>query len=127
MIWIVVEAFIAFALHHGLGRHVYYLSLNPEYLVDLGQVLKRQSLVELPTAFSLFFFRISICLFLLRVFRSDSLLETNPLLCYSLYDFDEHSTYHTYHNTMHANEKGLETFRSRQVFELRSDDFCRIL
>ena len=47
---------------------MYYLSLNPEYLADLGQVLKWQALAELPIAFSLFLSRISICLFLLRIF-----------------------------------------------------------
>ena len=60
-------------------------------------------------------------------FRGNSLLETNPLLCSSLYDFNDHSIYHTYYDTMHTNEKDLESFRSRQVFELRSGEFCRIL
>ena len=59
--------------------------------------------------------------------RGYSLLETNPLLCYSLYDFNDHSIYHTYYNTMHANEKDLGPFRSRQVSEFRSGDFYRIL
>ena len=68
MIWIVAGVFTAFAIHHGLGRHVYYLFLSPEFLADLGQVLKWQYLAELATAFSLFFTRISICLFLMRIF-----------------------------------------------------------
>ena len=68
MTWIVAGAFIAFAIRHGLGRHLYYLSLTPEFLADFTQALKWQYLTEWVTAFSLFFTRISICLFLLRIF-----------------------------------------------------------
>ena len=59
--------------------------------------------------------------------RGGSLLETNPLLCYSLYDFDNHSIYYSHYNPMHANEQDLGSFRPRQVSECRSGDFCRIL
>lgn len=68
MIWIAAGVFTAFAIHYGLGRHVYYLSRSPEFLADLGQVLKWEFLAELATVFSLFFTRISICLFLMRIF-----------------------------------------------------------
>lgn len=47
---------------------MYYPSLNPEFLADLGQAMKWQYFAELATAFSLFFTRISICLFLMRIF-----------------------------------------------------------
>ena len=60
-------------------------------------------------------------------FRGDSLLETNPLLCYSLYDFDEHLFCHTSHDAMHADEEDLGSFNSRQVCEFRSGEFCSIL
>ena len=68
MTWIVAAVFAVFAIHHGLGRHMYYLSLTPEYLIDLAQITKWQFLSEICTAISLFFTRISICLFLLRIF-----------------------------------------------------------
>ena len=68
--WIVAGAFIAFAIRHGLGRHLYYLSLTPEFLADLTQALKWQYLTERVATFSLFFTRISICLFLLRLFSA---------------------------------------------------------
>ena len=68
MTWIVAEVFAIFAIHHGLGRHMYYLSLTPDYLIDFAQIIKWQFLAEISTAFSLFFTRVSICLFLLRIF-----------------------------------------------------------
>ena len=68
MTWIVAAVFAVFAIHHGLGRHMYYLSLTPEYLIDYGQIAKWQFLSEISTAISLFFTRISISLFLLRIF-----------------------------------------------------------
>ena len=66
--WIFASAFGALAIHFGLGRHVYYLSLSPEFLADLTQVTKWQFLGEFLLCISLFFTRISICLFLLRIF-----------------------------------------------------------
>ena len=66
--WIVAGAFIAFAIRHGLGRHAYYLSLTPELLADFTPAWKWQLLTEWVAAFTLFFTRISICLFLLRIF-----------------------------------------------------------
>ena len=66
--WIVAGVFISFAIHNGLGRHVYYISLTPEFLADFTQVVKWQYLAEVLTSCSLFFARVSICLFLLRIF-----------------------------------------------------------
>ena len=47
---------------------MYYLSLTPESLAAFTQVVKWQYLAEILTSSSLFFARISICLFLLRIF-----------------------------------------------------------
>ena len=63
-----VAAFVYYGIHYGLGRHIYYLSLTPEDLLDLIQVVKWQFLCELVGAWALLFIRLSICLFLLRVF-----------------------------------------------------------
>lgn len=68
MTWIVAGVFIAFAIHHGLGRHIYYLSLTPGFLADFNQAMKWHFFAEMSTFFSLFFTRISVCLFLLRIF-----------------------------------------------------------
>ena len=68
MTWIVAGAFIVFAIRYGLGRHVYYLSLTPELSADINQAMKWQFLALSLAAFSFFFTRISICLFLLRIF-----------------------------------------------------------
>lgn len=66
--WIVAGAFIAFAIRHGLGRHAYYLSPTPDLSADFTQAWKWQLLTEWESAFSLLFTRISVCLFLLRIF-----------------------------------------------------------
>ena len=68
VILIVSGAFIAFAVRHGLGRHAYYLSLTPELIADFNQAWKWQLLAEWEGAFAFIFVRISICLFLLRIF-----------------------------------------------------------
>ena len=47
---------------------MYYLARTPEFLADVTQVMKWQFLGEFLLCFSLFFTRISICLFLLRIF-----------------------------------------------------------
>ena len=68
MIWIAAAPLAAFAIRAGLGRHEYYLSLTPELLLQLVQVSKWQFLSEILTSFTLLFTRISVCLFLLRIF-----------------------------------------------------------
>ena len=47
---------------------MYYLSLTPEFSANIIQVLKWEFVGELLFAFSSFFTRVSICLFLLRMF-----------------------------------------------------------
>ena len=65
---IVAGAIIAFAIRHGLGRHAYYLSFTPELLADFNQAWKWHLLAAWEGAFAFIFVRISICLFLLRIF-----------------------------------------------------------
>ena len=68
MIWITAAPFSAFAIRAGLGRHEYYLSLTPELLLQLVQVSKWQFRSEILGNFSLFVTRLSVCLFMLRIF-----------------------------------------------------------
>ncbi len=68
IIWVTAAPFSAFAIRAGLGRHEYYLSLTPELLLQLVQVSKWQFLSEIVTNFSLLVTRLSVCLFLLRIF-----------------------------------------------------------
>ena len=70
IIWITTAAFSAFAIRAGLGRHEYYLSLTPELLLQLVQVIKWQFLTEILTAFSLLITRLSVCFLLLRIFST---------------------------------------------------------
>ena len=68
ILWITAAPFAAFAIRNGLGRHEYYLSLTPELLLQLVKLSKWQFLSEILTAFSLLITRLSVCLFLLRIF-----------------------------------------------------------
>lgn len=68
ILWITAAPCTAFAIRAGLGRHEYYLSLTPELLLQLVQLSKWQFLSEILTAFSLLITRLSVCLFLLRIF-----------------------------------------------------------
>lgn len=57
-----------FMVHLGIGRHMLYLSQSPELLARLSQALKLESIAEVLVICSLVFTKISICLFLLRIF-----------------------------------------------------------
>ena len=72
---IIAQVLAGLAVMHGLGRHQYYLELTPDSLSGLSQALKWQFLVECLTCFSYMFIRISICLFLLRLFGNKKRLR----------------------------------------------------
>ena len=57
--------FACVAVHYGLGRHQYYLLLTPELA---SEAAKWQWLLEIIAGISFMFIRISICLFVLRIF-----------------------------------------------------------
>ncbi|KAL2041850.1 hypothetical protein N7G274_005635 [Stereocaulon virgatum] len=75
IIAIITQVLAALAVMHGLGRHQHYLELTPDSLRGLSQALKWQFLVECLTCFTYVFIRISICLFLLRLFGNKKRLR----------------------------------------------------
>ena len=52
----------------GLGRHEYYLLLSPQLQDQMYQAMKCQTTAEFIVIFSFMFIRISVCLFLMRIF-----------------------------------------------------------
>lgn len=59
-------------VHLGIGRHMQYLSRSPELLARLSQALKLMTVAEVIVICSLIFTKISICLFLLRIFGKNN-------------------------------------------------------
>ena len=57
-----------FEIRNGLGRHVYYLSQHQHTLEQLIEATKLQYINQIVTILGLMFIRISISVFLLRIF-----------------------------------------------------------
>ena len=55
-------------VHYGLGRHQFYLELSPELSLQLSQVRKFGYISKVLLILTSMFTRVSICLFLLRIF-----------------------------------------------------------
>ena len=61
-----------FMVHLGIGRHMQYLSRSPDFMARLSQALKIETIAEVIIICSLIFTKISICLFLLRIFGKNN-------------------------------------------------------
>ncbi len=60
-------------VHLGVGRHMSYLARSPELLERLYQALKLETIAEVIVGCSLVFTKVSICLFLLRIFGTNKI------------------------------------------------------
>ena len=74
-------------VHLGIGRHMPYLSQSPVLLARLSQALKLETIAEVIIICSLIFTKISICLFLLRIFG-----KNNKMWRWGLYSIMAFST-----------------------------------
>jgi len=67
---IVTLALDGVQVHYGLGRHQYYLVFSQELMDGLTEAIKYGYITQMTLILSTMFTRVSICLFLLKIFGS---------------------------------------------------------